>query len=231
MGEDAKNAPDMDETRIADVRPETRETLPGDAANREGQIIGPYRFRRKLGEGGMEEVWEATQEKPVRRTVALKVINWGMDTQQVVARFESERQALALMDHPTIAKVFDAGGTERGRPYFVMEYVKGIPITEYCDRHRLTTAERLKLLAEVCRGVHHAHQKGIIHRDIKPSNVLVKIEDQKAVPNPAAEQVEQLAGSGPQSERGEACGSARAARTAFPAPCSARGCKGALPPV
>ena len=131
--------------------------------------IGPYRILQKLGEGGMGEVYLAEQEKPVRRRVALKVIKRGMDTKQVVGRFEVERQALALMNHPNVAKVFDAGATEQGRPYFAMEYVEGVPITEYCDRHRLTTRERLDLFMQVCEGVQHAHQNAIIHRDIKPS--------------------------------------------------------------
>jgi non-specific serine/threonine protein kinase/serine/threonine-protein kinase len=144
--------------------------------------IGPYRLRRKLGEGGMGEVWEAEQQEPVRRKVALKLIKWGMDTRRVVARFEAERQALALMNHPNIARVFDAGATEQGRPYFAMELVQGVPITDYCDRHKLRTQQRLDLFMRVCEGVQHAHQKGIIHRDIKPSNVLVTIQDNNPVP-------------------------------------------------
>ena len=144
--------------------------------------IGPYRLLQVLGEGGMGEVWLAEQTKPIHRTVALKLIKTGMDTKAVVARFESERQALALMDHPNIARVFDAGATPEGRPYFVMEYVPGLPITEYCDKHRLTIAERLELFIQVCEGVQHAHQKAIIHRDLKPSNVLVVEQDNKAVP-------------------------------------------------
>jgi non-specific serine/threonine protein kinase/serine/threonine-protein kinase len=144
--------------------------------------IGPYRVLQKLGEGGMGEVWLAEQHEPVRRKVALKLIKAGMDTKQVIARFESERQALALMNHPSIARVFDAGATERGLPYFAMEYVKGEPITSYCDRQRLSMQERLELFMRVCDGVQHAHQKGIIHRDIKPSNVLVAIQDDKPVP-------------------------------------------------
>ncbi len=130
----------------------------------------------------MGEVWVAEQQKPIRRRVALKLIKAGMDTKQVIARFESERQALALMDHPAIAKVFDAGETEEGRPYFVMEYVQGIPINEYCDQNRLTTQERLALFSHICEGVQHAHQKAIIHRDLKPSNILVAIQDGVAVP-------------------------------------------------
>jgi tetratricopeptide (TPR) repeat protein/tRNA A-37 threonylcarbamoyl transferase component Bud32 len=144
--------------------------------------IGNYCILQKIGEGGMGEVYHAQQETPVRRRVALKIIKWGMDTKQVVARFEAERQALAMMDHPGIAKIYDAGATDHGRPYFCMEYVKGEPITAYCDRHRLTTRERLELLMRVCEGVQHAHQKGVIHRDIKPSNVLVTIQGDKPVP-------------------------------------------------
>ena len=144
--------------------------------------IGPYRLLQKLGEGGMGEVWLAEQTAPVKRRVALKIIKQGMDTKQVVARFEAERQALAMMDHPAVAKVFDAGTTPHGRPYFVMEYVKGVPITEHCDRHRLTNRERLDLFMQVCEGVQHAHQKAIIHRDLKPSNVLVTEQDGKRLP-------------------------------------------------
>jgi serine/threonine protein kinase len=144
--------------------------------------IGPYRILETLGEGGMGTVYLAEQDHPVRRRVALKVIKPGMDTRQVLARFEAERQALALMNHDNIAKVFDAGSTETGQPYFVMEHVAGLPITEHCDRNRLTTAERLELLAQVCAGVQHAHHKGVIHRDLKPSNVLVTVDQGRAVP-------------------------------------------------
>src|SRR5208282_5192206 len=144
--------------------------------------IGPYRLLQLLGEGGMGEVWLAEQKKPIQRTVALKLIKAGMDTKAVVARFESERQALALMDHPNIARVFEAGSTTEGRPYFVMEYVPGLPLTEYCDKHRMTLKERLELFAQVCDGVQHAHQKAIIHRDLKPSNILVFEQDNKAIP-------------------------------------------------
>jgi serine/threonine protein kinase len=144
--------------------------------------IGSYRLLQLIGEGGMGEVWLAEQLEPVRRKVAIKVIKAGMDTKQVVARFESERQALALMDHEAIAKVFDGGSTPEGRPYFVMEYVAGVPITEHCDTHKLSTRERLELLADVCEGVQHAHQKAIIHRDLKPSNILVTLADGKAQP-------------------------------------------------
>jgi len=142
-----------------------------------GQQFGPYKTVRLLGEGGMGVVYLAEQQKPIRRQVALKVIKLGMDTREVIARFESERQALALMDHPNIARVFDAGASEDGRPYFAMEYVPGIPITEYCDQNRLSNRERMQLFITVCQAVQHAHQKGIIHRDIKPSNVLVSSQE------------------------------------------------------
>ncbi len=146
------------------------------------KTIGNYRVLQKLGEGGMGEVYEAEQEKPVRRRVAVKLIKWGMDTKEVVARFESERQALALMNHPSIARVYEAGATEQGRLYFAMEYVPGVPITEYCDTNRLRTRDRLELFVQVCGGIHHAHQKGVIHRDMKPSNVLVTVQDNRPVP-------------------------------------------------
>jgi len=145
-------------------------------------LIGPYRLLQLIGEGGMGEVWLAEQKEPVRRRVALKLIKAGMDTREVVARFESERQALALMDHPAIAKVFDAGSTPQGLPYFVMEYVNGVPITTFCDKHRLTTQQRLELFVLVCEGVQHAHQKAILHRDLKPSNILVAEVDGKPAP-------------------------------------------------
>ena len=144
--------------------------------------FGRYRLLQKIGEGGMGEVWLAEQPAPIRRQVALKIIKAGMDTAHVVARFEAERQALAVMDHPAIAKVFDAGATPQGRPYFVMEYVRGEPITTYCARQRLSTRERLDLFLQVCDGVQHAHQKGIIHRDLKPSNILVTLLDGSPVP-------------------------------------------------
>ncbi len=140
-----------------------------------GTMIGPYKLLQQIGEGGMGTVFMAEQEKPVRRKVALKIIKHGMDTAQVVARFEAERQALALMDHQNIARVLDAGATETGRPFLVMELVKGVPITEYCDRNHLTPRERLELLVPVCQAIQHAHQKGIIHRDIKPSNVMINL--------------------------------------------------------
>ena len=147
-----------------------------------GQTLGRYKLMERLGEGGCGVVYVAEQTQPVRRRVALKVIKLGMDTKAVVARFEAERQALAMMDHPNIAKVLDAGTTEQGRPYFVMELVRGIRITEYCDQNQLTTAERLDLFIKVCQAIQHAHQKGIIHRDIKPSNILVTLHDGVPVP-------------------------------------------------
>ena len=147
-----------------------------------GDRIGRYKLLQQIGEGGCGVVYMAEQEEPVRRKVAVKVIKLGMDTKHVIARFEAERQALALMDHPNIAKVLDAGATETGRPFFVMELVRGVKITEYCDQHRLATAERLKLFTQICQAIQHAHQKGIIHRDIKPSNILVADHDGVPVP-------------------------------------------------
>ncbi|MDX2148822.1 MAG: serine/threonine-protein kinase [Planctomycetota bacterium] len=157
---------------------------PGPAAARSaeklGSRLGPYRLLELIGEGGFGAVYMAEQSEPVRRLVALKIIKLGMDTQAVIARFEAERQALALMEHAHIAKVFDAGATETGRPYFVMELVKGEPITKYCDRERLTIRERIELFSQVCNAVQHAHAKGVIHRDIKPGNVLVATQDGRA---------------------------------------------------
>ena len=150
-------------------------------SGRRPERIGPYRILSELGEGGMGIVYLAEQEKPIHRRVALKVIKLGMDTKHVIARFETEREALALMNHPNVAGVFDAGMTNDGRPYFAMEHVPGVRITDYCDTHRLTTEERLHLFTDVCDAVQHAHQKGIIHRDIKPSNVLVTVRDDKPV--------------------------------------------------
>ncbi len=150
-------------------------TLPESA----GTSVGRYKLLQQIGEGGFGVVFMAEQEFPVRRKVALKIIKLGMDTKQVVARFEAERQALAMMDHPGVARVFDGGATETGRPYFVMELVRGTPITQYCDEHKLTIRQRLELFAQVCQAVQHAHQKGIIHRDIKPSNVLVSTQDDR----------------------------------------------------
>ena len=153
--------------------------LEGDVA---GTLIGPYQLVKKIGQGGMGSVYLAEQRKPVRRQVALKIIKPGMDSEQVINRFEAERQALALMDHQNIARVLDAGTTDAGRPYFVMEMVDGISITEYCDSNRLAPAQRIALCVPVCQAIQHAHQKGIIHRDIKPSNVLVTVQDGKPVP-------------------------------------------------
>src|SRR5208282_4973807 len=153
--------------------PEKRSTASPQVAEKPGDRIGSYKLLQQIGEGGMGIVWMAEQQEPVRRMVAVKVIKAGMDSAQVVARFEAERQALALMDHPNIAKVLDAGTTDTGRPYFVMELVRGVKITHYCDQNNLSTQERLELFIQVCRAVQHAHQKGIIHRDIKPSNILV----------------------------------------------------------
>jgi serine/threonine protein kinase len=162
--------PDMERTRL--YQP---------IAEGPGTVIGPYKLMEQIGEGGMGLVFVAEQQQPVRRKVALKVIKPGMDSRQVIARFEAERQALAMMDHPHIAKVYDGGATAEGRPYFAMEFVRGTPITEYCDRHRLSNRERLQLFLDVCHAVQHAHQKGIIHRDLKPSNVLVEVHDVQPV--------------------------------------------------
>jgi len=160
------------------------ENLPGPGGMEQPGVVlaGRYKLLEALGEGGMGTVWLAQQQEPVKRLVALKVIKPGMDSKQVLVRFEAERQALALMDHPHIARVLDAGTTAAGRPFFVMELVKGVPITKYCDQHRLTPRERLELFIPVCQAIQHAHQKGIIHRDVKPSNVLVAWCDDKPVP-------------------------------------------------
>jgi len=165
-------------------RPQEAQTVLLDARPDEGPgtVIGRYKLLQQIGEGGMGVVYMAEQEEPVRRRVALKIIKLGMDTKSVVARFEAERQALAMMDHPNIAKVLDGGATDAGRPYFVMELVRGIKITEYCDEARLSTRERLDLFIQICQAIQHAHQKGIIHRDIKPSNILVTLNDGVAVP-------------------------------------------------
>jgi len=186
---------DADGTDIEDNKSHTEEDTPAkksDAPNataslgmfieQPGGQIGRYKLLSILGEGGMGIVYLAEQKRPIRRQVALKVIKPGMDSKRVIARFEAERQALALLDHPNIAHVYDAGTTEASRPYFVMEYVKGLPITEHCDRHKLSIEDRLNLFRQVCLSVHHAHQKGIIHRDIKPSNILVSTQDDQGVP-------------------------------------------------
>ena len=167
---------------LASPPEEIRETRLHMLPEKPGMLIGPYKLREQIGEGGFGVVFVAEQTEPVRRKVALKVIKPGMDTREVIARFEAERQALAMVDHPNIARVLDAGTTEAGRPYFAMELVKGLPITEFCDGQRLSTKERLRLFVDVCRAVQHAHQKGIIHRDIKPSNVMVTMHDHLPVP-------------------------------------------------
>src|SRR5687768_16932879 len=147
-----------------------------------GTTVGPYKLLERIGEGGMGVVYMADQLRPVRRRVALKIIKPGMDSRQVIARFEAERQALAMMDHPSIARVLDAGTTDAGRPYFAMELVKGVPITDYCDANNLTPRERLGLFVQVCQAVQHAHTKGVIHRDLKPTNILVTLHDGVPVP-------------------------------------------------
>jgi serine/threonine protein kinase len=151
-----------------------------DGSDRQDRI-GPYKLLELLGEGGMGEVWLAEQSDPVHRRVALKVIKLGMDTKQVLARLEAERQALAVMDHPNIARFYDGGATETGRPYFVMELVHGTSLTDYCDTYRLTTDDRIRLFTEICQAVQHAHHKGVVHRDLKPSNVLVGVKDDHPV--------------------------------------------------
>ncbi|HWY78495.1 MAG TPA: serine/threonine-protein kinase, partial [Verrucomicrobiae bacterium] len=162
--------------------PNQNVVAPLSLTEKSGDRIGRYKLLQQIGEGGGGVVYMAEQEEPIRRRVALKVIKLGMDTKRVIARFEAERQALALMDHPNIARVFDAGATDSGRPYFVMELVRGVRITEYCDENKLTTRERLDLFIKVCQAIQHAHQKGIIHRDIKPSNILVTVNDGDPVP-------------------------------------------------
>jgi eukaryotic-like serine/threonine-protein kinase len=181
---DAASAGSMDATLLPELDQSVSADRKGPRPITEGPgtCIGAYNLLERIGEGGMGTVYIAEQEKPVRRRVALKIIKAGMDTDQFVARFEAERQALALMDHPSIARVFDAGTTDSGRPFFVMELVKGVPITDYCDQARLSTEQRLELFMPVCQAIQHAHQKGIIHRDIKPSNVMVTSVDGKPVP-------------------------------------------------
>jgi serine/threonine protein kinase len=169
-------------TVVTDEDATIGETVALSSEEAPGDVIGRYKLLEKIGEGGFGLVYVAEQTEPVKRRVALKIIKLGMDTRQVVARFEAERQALALMDHPNIATVLDAGATETGRPFFVMEFVHGMKITEYCDRNKLPTRKRLDLFILVCRAIEHAHQKGIIHRDIKPSNILVTLNDGVAVP-------------------------------------------------
>jgi eukaryotic-like serine/threonine-protein kinase len=181
----AHEAPDESLSKDKDApaaKPTIKLELPDEPDEAVGQTLGRYKLMERLGEGGCGVVYVAEQTQPVRRRVALKVIKLGMDTKAVVARFEAERQALAMMDHPNIAKVLDAGTTDLGRPYFVMELVRGIRITDYCDQNQLSTKERLDLFIKVCQAIQHAHQKGIIHRDIKPSNILVTLHDGVPVP-------------------------------------------------
>jgi eukaryotic-like serine/threonine-protein kinase len=166
-----------------DFAGERQATVVGPTTSTAGKIIADrYRLLEEIGEGGMGTVWVAEQLQPVRRRVAIKLIKPGMDSRQVLSRFELERQALALMDHPNIAKVLDGGVADDGHPFFAMEYVKGVPITAYCDQARLTIEARLNLFVQVCQAVQHAHQKGIIHRDLKPSNILVCLYDGSPVP-------------------------------------------------
>jgi serine/threonine protein kinase len=170
------------ELEAGDLGDETVPAIDSLAAEGPDTRLGRYKLLHKLGEGGFGIVYMAEQEEPIRRRVALKILRPGTETKEVIARFEAERQALALMDHPNIAKVFDAGSTADGRPFFVMELVEGIKITEYCDLHEFSIRQRLDLFVQVCQAVQHAHQKGIIHRDIKPSNVLVCESDGQAAP-------------------------------------------------
>jgi eukaryotic-like serine/threonine-protein kinase len=182
FNQDAKSflqKPAVDPARASAFQETFEQQTPNE---RPGAVIGPYKLVEQIGEGGMGAVWMAQQSEPVKRLVALKLIKAGMDSKQVVARFEAERQALALMDHPNIARVLDAGATSAGRPYFVMDLVKGVPITRYCDEQRLSPRQRLELFIPVCQAVQHAHQKGVIHRDLKPNNVLVALYDGKPVP-------------------------------------------------
>src|SRR5579862_498886 len=166
VGDFLEKSPNADRTKVK---------AEAAGAEKPGDCIGGYKVLRQIGEGGCGVVFMAEQTAPIHRKVALKIIKPGMDTKSVIARFEAERQVLALMDHPNIAKIFTAGATQSGRPYFVMELIRGIKITEYCDQHSLTTEDRLKLFIQVCQAVQHAHQKGIIHRDIKPSNILMRM--------------------------------------------------------
>ena len=176
------DSPAMDRDLDATMKVAPGAMPPPDAdSEREGERIGRYKLLQQIGEGGFGAVWMAEQTEPVTRRVALKIIKLGMDTREVIARFEQERQALAMMDHPNIAKVLDAGATDKGRPFFVMELVKGMPITKYCDEAQLGTRERLALFGDVCSAIQHAHQKGVIHRDIKPSNVMVTLHGDRAV--------------------------------------------------
>ena len=176
------DAPNHRGTVIGNKHGESITAPPTDSNAHTAKTIGPYKLIRLLGEGGMGSVWMAEQEKPVRRRVALKLIRPDIGSKEVVARFEAERQALAMMNHPNIAKILDAGTTDQGAPFFVMELVSGMPLTEYCDQNKLSLEKRLQLFIEVCSGIQHAHQKGIIHRDLKPGNILVSVQDNKAIP-------------------------------------------------
>jgi serine/threonine protein kinase len=166
---------------MSDLSPEASEQLARPKPEQAGDLIGNYKLLQEIGDGGFGTVWMAEQQRPVRRRVALKILKMGMDTDEVMARFEQERQALAMMDHSNIAKVFDAGATKWGRPFFAMELVEGVPITQFCDEGALSTEQRLKLFSDVCSAINHAHQKGVIHRDIKPSNVMVTLHGEKPV--------------------------------------------------
>jgi len=186
-----ETSPDeVDATLMDDATVTGDDTLPDGAASsghggineQAGDVIGSYTLLKPIGEGGMGTVWEAEQHEPIHRKVALKVVKAGMDTREVLARFEAERQAVAMMDHPGIAKVLDAGATPAGRPFFAMELVDGVPLSTYCQQHQLGTRERLELFRGVCSAINHAHQKGIIHRDLKPSNVLVAQVEGEPVP-------------------------------------------------
>jgi serine/threonine protein kinase len=164
------------------IRPRLAPTPASVPADGTGTSIGPYKLLEQIGEGAFGVVFMAEQQAPICRKVALKVLKPGMDTRQVIARFEVERQALALMDHPNIARVIDGGETDSGRPYFVMELVQGVPVTDFCDQNQLTLRQRLELFLHICQAVQHAHQKGVIHRDIKPSNVLVTLHERCSTP-------------------------------------------------
>lgn len=159
-------------------------TLPAESslAGAPPERIGPYRILEPIGEGGMGQVYVAERREPLKQKVAIKIIKPGMDSREVLARFDAERQALALMDHHNVSRVIDAGMMENGRPYFVMELVRGHPITEFCDRNHLAIEDRLELFYQVCQGIQHAHQKGVIHRDIKPSNVIVTVNNNEPIP-------------------------------------------------
>jgi WD40 repeat protein/predicted Ser/Thr protein kinase len=183
IGKEAAEPADQKRSSCPEIEPQSAQTISLNVfVEKPGDKIDRYKLLKVLGEGGFGIVYLAEQQRPMKRQVALKIIKPGMDSAQVIRRFEAERQALALLDHPNVAHVYDAGTTEAGRPYFAMEYVKGIPITEHCDRQKLTIEERLKLFVQVCEAIQHAHQKGIIHRDIKPSNIQVCIEGEQAIP-------------------------------------------------